>query len=449
LSNPGVRVHFIGIGGVSMAQLAELLHKSGHFVSGSDMQDSQRVGDLEALGIEISTVHDGSLIGDAKVCVRSAAIRDDNAEVLQAKALGIPLYERAELLGAIMTAYEYSVCVAGTHGKTTTSSMLTHIATTADRSPTAFIGARTPTQPKGFCLGDSNLMITESCEYYNSFLHFHPKISLILNIEYDHQDFFSDLGAVLDAFRQFAKNTPEDGILLINGACPNCREALDGMKYKTFGLAESDNVQATNIMWDKGCASFDVTVDGRFYAHVALSVPGDFNMLNALGALGVAQMLGIPGQEAAVALQSFRSAERRMELKGRWNDAWLYDDYPHHPTAVELTLNAVREMGFNAVRVVFQPHLYSRTAQMLNEFAEALRLADSVIVADIYAAREPDEGIVSSAKLAALIPGARAVSDFGEIAEILRKEVQPNDLILTMGAGDAYQVGEMLVVNNV
>ncbi len=449
LTKPGSHIHFIGIGGVSMIQLAEVLFDRGLKVTGSDMQDSQRLRDIEALGVAVSTSHDGSLMDGAAAVVRSAAIHDDNAEVLLARERGILLVERADLLGLLTSFYEYSVCVAGTHGKTTTTSMLTHIATVADRAPTAFIGARTPAQPKGFVIGSSNIMITESCEYYNSFLKFYPKIALILNIEHDHPDFFATLEQLVDTFRTFALRTPSDGLILIKGDCQNSRKAVEGLPFRTYGLEDSDDVQARGLEWHKGFAEFDVVIDGQFYSHIKLSVPGEYNMLNALAAAGVAKTLGIAGSDVADALASFRSAERRMTYKGTVNGVDVYDDYAHHPTAVRMTIEAVHSMGYNNVHLVFQPHTYSRTAALFDDFVAALSGAEHIILPDIYAAREKNEVGMTSQKIAEQLPNARAMSGFDDIAATLLRDAQPGDLILTMGAGDVWKIGDIIVAKAV
>ena len=443
-TQPGRHIHFVGIGGVSMAQLAELLHTRGLKVTGSDAAESPRVAALRSLGLAVSPLHDGSLLANAMAVVRSAAIRDDNPEVLLAQARGIPVLARAELLGAIMRGYRRTVCVSGTHGKTTTTSMLAQIAQHAELDPTIFIGAKTPALPKGFRVGRSDVMVVESCEYHNSFLRFHPNISVILNIEADHLDFFKGLEDLQSAFRKFAELTPDDGALMVNADDANVLKTVKNLPCTAFGLSESADVRAQNIVWERSLPRFDVTVKGRQYAHLTLPVPGRHNLYNALAAVGIAALLGVPGPDAAAALADFRAAERRMEYKGQCNGADIIDDYAHHPTAAALTLEAVRGMGYRRVLLVYQPHTYSRTAALFQEFAAALSAADLVILPDIYAARETDDLGVSSGRLAAQIPNGRYIADFEEIADLLRAQARRGDAILTMGAGDVYKVGELL-----
>ena len=445
---PGRRVHLIGIGGVSMCALAEVLSERGMAVTGSDMAESAATRHLRELGIPVHIGHLPDNVGDAELCIRTAAVHDDNPEVAALRARGIPLFARAQAWGAIMRDCRAAVCFSGTHGKTTSTSMMTHAAMAADLDPTVMIGGTLPLLGAGHRVGGGGLMVMEACEYCNSFLQFFPTIAVILNVEADHLDFFRDLDDVVASFRQFALRTPADeGTVIYNlddaGAC---RVAGDmPRRLCSFGLHESADVRATNLTEARGLYAFDVSVFGESYAHIALRVPGRHNVCNALAVCACSALLGIPGETTAAGLADFTGAARRFERKGEYRGAQVVDDYAHHPTEIAATLKTALSMGYERVICAFQPHTYSRTAALFEDLAEALKLADRAFVCEIYAAREQNTTGLSARTLAEAVPGSVFCPTLEEMAERLAAEARPGDLILTMGAGNIYTVGQRLL----
>ncbi len=443
---PGRKAHLVGIGGVSMAPLAEVLQGEGVVITGSDAHESKTVAHLRSLGIPVTIGHLPESVAGAGCVIRTAAVHDDNPEIAAARAAGIPVFERAQAWGAIMKGYQNALCVSGTHGKTTTTSMCTHIFMAAQADPTVMIGGTLPLLGAGHRVGKGDTIILESCEYCDSFLSFLPTVAVILNIEADHLDYFKDLADVEKSFRSFAALVPHRGMVVANAEDENTMETLKGLDRPmlTFGLEKGD-VHAANLTWEKGLPSFDVTVKGEKYAHAALAVPGVHNVKNALAAAAAAWALHIPAAAVETGLATFRGAGRRMEHKGSINGAQVYDDYAHHPGELTALLTAVRELGYDRVVCAFQPHTYSRTKALFDDFVEALKLADLAILTDIYAARETDTLGVSSAQLAGRIPGAEYCPTLVDVTARLRELARPGDLLLTVGAGDIYTAGEALV----
>ena len=442
---PGRRVHLAGIGGVSMSPLAEVLHGMGLAVQGSDQSGSPAVDHLRAQGISVHVGHEASDIEGAEFLIRTAAIHDDNPEIAAARAQGIPVFERAEAWGAIMRQYENAVCIAGTHGKTTTTSMTTHIFMAAQADPTVMIGGTLPMLHSGYRVGRGDTIILESCEYCNSFLHFFPTVAVVLNVEADHLDFFKDLDDIKRSFRRFAQLTPPDGRIVVNADDEGAMDALKGLPLFTFGCREGADCQARDLTWHGGRPDFDVVVDGKVYTHLSLRVAGLHNVYNALAAAAAAYVLGIPSKAVRQGLEGFFGAGRRFELKGQYNGARVYDDYAHHPAELHALLEMAQSLGCERVICAFQPHTYTRTKALFDDFVRELQLADLVILTDIYAAREQNTIGISSRDLAERIPGALYCPSLPEAAEKLRELAQPGDLILTAGAGDIYTVGEMLL----
>ena len=442
---PGRRVHLSGIGGVSMCPLAEVLHSMGLCVQGSDMNDSATVEHLRSLGIPVTVGHSAQDIQGAEFLIRTAAIHDDNPEIAAARSRGIPVFERAEAWGAIMQQYENAVCIAGTHGKTTTTSMATHIFMAAQADPTVMIGGTLPMLHSGYRVGKGDTIILESCEYCNSFLHFFPTVAVILNVEADHLDFFKDLDDIKRSFRRFAQLVPADGHIVANADDPGAMDALAGLPLFTFGLERPADCQAGELTWDHGLPSFDVVIRGEVYTHVSLPVAGRHNVLNALAASSAAYVLGLPGSAVKAGLEAFTGTGRRFEYKGEFNGAKIYDDYAHHPAELHALLSTARTLGYQRVICAFQPHTYSRTKALFDDFVRELRTADQVVLAEIYAAREKNTIGISSADLAKEIPGSIYCPTLPEAAQALRRLARPGDLILTVGAGDIYTVGEALV----
>ncbi len=442
---PGRRVHLAGIGGVSMSPLAEVLHGMGLAVQGSDQSGSPAVDHLRAQGISVHVGHEASDIEGAEFLIRTAAIHDDNPEIAAARAQGIPVFERAEAWGAIMRQYENAVCIAGTHGKTTTTSMTTHIFMAAQADPTVMIGGTLPMLHSGYRVGRGDTIILESCEYCNSFLHFFPTVAVVLNVEADHLDFFKDLDDIKRSFRRFAQLTPPDGRIVVNADDEGAMDALKGLPLFTFGCREGADCQARDLTWHGGRPDFDVVVDGKVYTHLSLRVAGLHNVYNALAAASAAYVLGIPSKAVRQGLEGFFGAGRRFELKGQYNGARVYDDYAHHPAELHALLEMAQSLGCERVICAFQPHTYTRTKVLFDDFVRELQLADLVILTDIYAAREQNTIGISSRDLAERIPGALYCPSLPEAAEKLRELAQPGDLIVTAGAGDIYTVGEMLL----
>ncbi len=442
----GRRVHLVGIGGVSMCPLAEVLSGRGMIVSGSDMAESASVARLRGLGIPVAIGHRPEQIKGAEMVIRTAAAHDDNPEIAEARRLGIPVFERAEAWGVIMRQYRNALCIAGTHGKTSATSMCTHIAMAARVDPTVMIGGTLPLLGSGHRVGQGETIIMESCEYCNSFLSFFPTVAVILNIEADHLDFFKDLDAVKEAFLRFARLVPEHGRVVANAEDANTMQTLRGKvpNLLTFGIEQGD-VRSAELVWEQGMPSFDLVYQGETLCRIRLQVPGRHNVQNALAAAAAALALDLPPSAIAEGLADFRGAGRRFEYKGTVKGAKVYDDYAHHPSELRALLQTAATLGYERVICAFQPHTYSRTRALFSDFAEVLTLADIVYLAEIYAAREQNQVGVSAAELAAAVPAAVAAGSLPNLQQMLYEIARPGDLILTVGAGDIYRVGEALV----
>ena len=444
---PGKRAHLVGIGGVSMCPLAEVLLGMGLQIQGSDMNDSETVRHLRSLGIPVAVGHNAENLGDCDFVIRTAAVHDSNPEIAGAVARGIPVYERAQAWGAIMRSYPNALCVSGTHGKTTTTSMCTHIFMAAQADPTVMIGGTLPLLHSGYRVGKGDTIILESCEYCNSFLSFFPTVAVILNVEADHLDFFKDLADIEHSFHQFAELVPPAGHVIANADDQGAMESLEGLAHPvfTFGLDHPADCTAANITEAEGCPVFDVTVRGEHYAHVTLRVHGRHNILNALAAASAAYLLGLPGSAVEEGLAGFTGAARRFERKGTYHGADVYDDYAHHPDELHALLESVKGLGYQRLIVAFQPHTYSRTISFFDRFVEELKTPDVAVLAEIYAARETNTTGISSADLCRNIPGSVYCSTLDKVTEQLSQLAQPGDLILTVGAGDIYRAGEKLL----
>lgn len=445
----GRKGHLIGIGGVSMAPLAEVLSGAGLEITGSDMNHSDKTAHLESMGIKIYYGHDQNNIEpDVQFVVRTAAVHDENPEIVRAHELGIPVFERAQAWGAIMKDYRNALCIAGTHGKTTTTSMCTHILMAAEKDPTVMIGGTLPILQAGHRVGKGDTIVLESCEYYDSFLNFFPTIAVILNVEEDHLDYFTGgLPMIQRSFRQFAASVPERGCVVANAEDANTMEALKDLDRRvvTFGLTDEANVTAKNIRFSGARSTFDVYADGQFLTDVTLHVPGIHNVRNALAATAAMLQLHISPTAIKYGLAGFNGAGRRFEYKGKYNGADVYDDYAHHPGELKATIDAVEQLNYKRSIVVFQPHTYTRTAALFDDFVAQLKRPDVVYLAEIYAAREKNTVGISAKDIAAQINGAKFFPTFEEIVADLRKYAQPGDIILTIGAGDVYKIGEQLV----
>ena len=442
---PGRRVHLVGIGGVSMRPLGLVLKGMGLTVTGSDMNSSVSTDELIAQGINVAIGHRAENILGAECVIRTAAAHNDNPEIQAARAAGIPIFERAQAWGVIMKEYKHAICFSGTHGKTTATSMMTHILMAAQWDPTVMIGGYLPILHAGHRVGHGDAIIMESCEYCDSFLNFYPTLAVILNIEEDHLDYFKDLKQIEHSFHQFAELATDR--IIANGDDYNTVEALEGMDYISFGFAASNRVRAENISSD--WRSFDVICDGEKYCHLNLQVLGRHNVLNALAAVSAAWVLGVPAEAVSSGLATFTGADRRLQYKGEYNGAKIYDDYAHHPGELQVTIEAVRSMGADRVILAFQPHTYTRTHALFHEFVRELQKPDLVVLAEIYAARERNTIGISSRDLQKEIPGSVYCATLPEVTEFIRTIAQPGDVILTVGAGDIYRAGEALFKKNV
>ncbi len=453
-----VHVYFIGIGGISMSGLAKVLIKEGFKVSGSDSKKSDMTSALEAEGIRIfygQKKENLDLVSPVDVVVYTAAVHPDNPEFMAAKEAGIPMLTRAELLGQIMKEYDIPIAVSGTHGKTTTTSMLSKILLEADTDPTLSIGGIFKDIGGNIRVGNSEYFVTEACEYTNSFLSFFPKISIITNIDADHLDFFKDLDDIRHSFTRFANLLPDDGTLVINGEIERLDEITGDLNCRilTYGLESSFDYYATDISYDDhGNPSFTAHLPGGKELHISLAVPGIHNVYNALAATAVSDILGIDYTHIVSALSLFGGTSRRFELKGEVGGITIVDDYAHHPTEISATLKAALNYPHNKIWCVFQPHTYTRTKALLNEFAQALSTADHVVLADIYAARETDNLGISSKTLCDRIRELGhecnyfpTHDSFDEIEKFLLQNCTKGDLLITMGAGDVVKIGDELL----
>lgn len=447
---PGSHVHMIGIGGISMSALAHMLMDFGYRISGSDAKTSNLTEDLAAAGAVIKIGQCAENIDHPDLVCYTAAISPENPELVQARALGVPVIERAELLGALMELYEYPIAIAGTHGKTTTTSMMSLVLLAADTDPTILVGGELAQIGGNFRLGKKKYLPFEACEYVESFLHFRPFLSIITNVEEDHLDYFSDINHIISSFRKFASLTSPHGCIIVCSDDKHVCEVVQNVEKKviSYGIKNPDaDYTAKNIVVDaKGCASFTVLHQDQPLVDLTLSVAGEHNILNALAVTAAAEFLGLPMAAVQQGLKEFSGTKRRFEHIGKVNGCDIVDDYAHHPTEIRATLTAAKSMNYNRIWTVFQPHTYSRTKSLLEDFAEVLPLSDRVLIADVYPAREKYDGTIHSCDLAAKIPGAVYMSDMNAIARYLKANVAPGDLLITMGAGDvnkiAYQLKE-------
>lgn len=446
-------VYFIGIGGSSMSGLAEILLSQGYQVSGSDIKSSKATQKLESKGAKIFIGHKAENILEPDLVVYTVAVKDDNPEMIRSRELGIPVIDRAELLGLLMKKHSFGIAVSGTHGKTTTTSMITTIMLEAGTDPTAHIGGELDCIGGNTRIGNSEYFITEACEYFGSFLKFYPFMAVILNIEVDHVDYFRDLNHIKDTFSKFISLIPANGYII---ACADDENTLSVVENKdcnivTYGLKNADAMwTAKNISYNElGCGTFEIYKEGSSLGQVTLSVPGPHNVSNALAAIAASYTCGCSFESITAGLLKFGGSHKRFELKGIVDGIKVVDDYAHHPSEVKATLNAASNTVHNKIWCVFQPHTYTRTKAFIDDFAKAFDNADNIIVTDIYAAREKDPGDIHSSMLAEKIrqQGSNAIymGDFQAIANHLDENASSGDLILTMGAGDIVRCGEIFI----
>ncbi len=449
-----VKVHFIGIGGISMSAIAEILISKGFSVSGSDAHESELTDKLTNLGAYIIYGQsDQNITNDIDVVVYTAAINPENPEFKACISHNIPMLTRAEMLGQIMEHYKTAIGVSGTHGKTTTTSMLSHIFLEEDSDPTILVGGILNSIHGNLRIGSSETFLTEACEYTNSFLSLSPTTAVILNVKEDHLDFFKDIDDIRHSFREYAKLVPEDGYLIINSGISKLESITNGVKCNiiTFGLdSKISYYSAGNIEYDEfACPSYDLLKQGKKLCRISLNVTGLHNVSNSLAAVAAAHVNGVDLDTIVRGLQSYTGTNRRFELKGTLNGVTIIDDYAHHPDEINATLEAAKKYPHRDIWCVFQPHTYSRTKSLMNEFAKSLSVADKVVLADIYAARETDNLGISSETLMHEIkkynPNAYYFDSFEKIQNFLLENCINGDLLITMGAGDVVKIGENLL----
>ena len=454
-------IHLIGIGGVSMSGIAEILHSCGFIVTGSDRTSSEVTDKLIKTHIPVKIGHDIENVEKSNLVVYSAAVKKDDPELVRAKELNIPIIERGTFLGMLTKSFKDTICISGTHGKTTTTSMIALCFMEAGKDPSIQVGAYLKQLDGNYRVGNSDYFIIEACEYVESYLKLFPKTEVILNIDNDHLDYFGSLENIIKSFGNYIKLIPEDGLLVINWDDENCKLLARNTTAKvvSYGIQnENANFVARNITYNKnGFPTFDVYHNNNFYRTISLSVPGIHNVMNALACIAVCNEYGIEKDDMKSALYKYSGAHRRFEFKGSFNNISVYDDYGHHPTEIVATYNALKQKQYNESWVIFQPHTYSRTKNLLNDFVNALINFDNIIVTDIYAARENNTYNISAKdlvdKINELIKGTKKeaiyISDFSEIVKYVKENAKPSDIVLTLGAGTVTEIGPMLVEENI
>ena len=440
------RVHFIGIGGSGMCPLAEILHKEGYLLSGSDNNDGDTLNRIRGLGIPVYMGQRAENIEGAEMIVYTAALLPDNPELVAAKASGIPTFERSKLFGAITRLYPNCIGICGTHGKTTVTSMLSQIMITADADPTCVIGGKLPFIGSNGRVGHSDLMICEACEFVDTFLDLSPDTAVILNIDEDHLDYFKTVENLIASFRKFAVLATQR--VIYNAGDARTLKAVEGISGKemvSFGLTADCDYNARNIEISHAVPSFDVYNKDAFLGRLELNIPGVHNVLNALAATAAAHLNGIPFSQIASAVKEFRGAGRRFEVLGKRNGVTIADDYAHHPKEIEVTLTAAKQMDFKRVWAVFQPFTFSRTAMLINDFAKALKIADRVVMTEIMGSREVNTYGVHTSQLADMIEGSVWYETFDEVAQYIVDNAREGDLVITLGCGDIYKAAKIML----
>lgn len=448
---PPATIHMIGIGGISMSGLAEILKNKGYTVQGSDANDSNIIKKLRENDIKVTIGHNAENIGNASAVIFTAAIKKDNPEYIAAANKNIPLIERSVLLGEITRLFSDTIAIAGTHGKTTTTSMVSTAFIECEKDPTITVGGELPLIDGNYKIGQSNFLITEACEYVESFLELSPKVSVVLNVEADHLDYYKDINHIKSSFQKFLDKLPKDGFAVLNADDKNSYELFKNTKCNivSFGINNMAKYSAQNIIFERDKTYYNLYIANKFISEVILSVPGMHNIYNSLACIAVCDIYKLNLQTVVKSLKDFCGAKRRFEKKGMLNGAEIYDDYAHHPSEIKATLLAAKNRNMKKVWCVFQPHTYSRTKALLNEFANAFYNADNVIITDIYAAREKDTGEIKAQDLVYEIQktsnNAIYIKDFSDIESYLKDNLQTGDILLTIGAGNVYKIGEELI----
>lgn len=441
------RIHFVGIGGSGICPIAEILFHKGYIISGSDQNESDTLDRVKSWGIPVYMGHQAENLGDAQALVYTSACKADNPELVEAKRRGIPALERCVMLGMLTDRYPQLIGVAGTHGKTTTTSMLTQIFMEAGRDPSAIIGGKLPLIGSNSRVGKSGTMICEADEYVETFLHLHPAVSVILNIDADHLEYYKTLDNIVRSFRQFASQTRE--LLVVNGDSPKVLESIEGQTGKcivTFGSDENCDYYPAQLNEEPtACEDFTLMHQGKALGRIKLSVPGWHNLLNALAAAAAAHSLGVEPEIICSALSHFSGVHRRFEVLGKFEGVTVADDFAHHPTELTAILSSAMRMGYRQVWAVFQPHTYSRTFTLLEDFAKALSIPDHLVMTEILAVREENIYKIHTSDLAAKVSGSCWFDSFEKIADYVMEKAQPGDLILTLGGGDIYKCANLIV----
>ncbi|MBQ6621582.1 MAG: UDP-N-acetylmuramate--L-alanine ligase [Mogibacterium sp.] len=448
------RIHCLGIGGIGVSAIAEILQDNGHTVTGTDLKESDVTRHLEEIGIKVFYGHRAENVEGAEAVVYSAAVSPDNPEMVRASELGIPCFSRAQVLGMLMEHYEQSVAICGTHGKTTVTSMTSLILRSAGLKPTILVGGNLAEIKGNVEIGRNEYFVTEACEYMDSFLELRPTVGVVLNIDSDHLDYFKGIEHIVRSFRQFVTQIPEDGAVIAYDGNPFVRDVLKGLNNViSYGYTDSSDYHAESIRFDdSGFPEYDLYYGGELLMHIHLAVPGEHNVLNSMAAVATARYFGVDTEVIAQTLRDFHGTHRRFDYIGTTDKgAKVIDDYAHHPTEIRATLKGAQNVRHHKVFCVFQPHTYTRTLALFEDFADSFGAVDTLILTDIYAAREKDVYNVSSQKLMQRMqekyPGREIyyISDFDEIARFLQDRSGEGDLVLTMGAGDVYKVGRLLL----
>ena len=434
-------IHLIGIGGSGMCPLAEILHSKGYLITGSDNNESDPLKRIKALGIKVYMGHSPENVKNAELIVYSAAISEDNPEIVEAKKLGIPLMERSHMLGALTRRYDNVIGVCGTHGKTTVSSMITHILILNKQNPTAVIGGKLPLINSNGIAGESDTMVCESCEFVDTFLQLSPDKAVLLNIDNDHLDYFKTMDNLVASFSKFVNMA---SLTFVNGDDPLCMKAVENCQYMTFGLDSKNDFYAENIESGKFGFCFDVMYRGEKLTRLNMHIPGKHNIYNGLATFAACYSEGIAPDDIAKAVESFTGAGRRFEFLGEYNGFTLADDYAHHPTEIKATLSAAKELNYNNVIAVFQPFTFSRTALLKDEFIEALSIADKVILTPIMGSREVNTYNIYSEDIAKELKDCTVVDGFENIADKIIETAKENDIVITMGGGDIYKAAHIV-----
>ena len=441
------KLHFVGIGGSGMCPMAEILFHKGYQLTGSDINESDTLERIRGYGIPVHMGHRAENVGDAQCVVYTAACKADNPELVAARERGIPTLERSVMLGMLARKFKRPVAVSGTHGKTTTTAMLTEILMDGGLDPSAIIGGKLPMLGANSRVGHGETLVVEACEYVDTFLELHPAVSVILNIDADHLDYFKTVDNIVKSFHQFATQTSQ--LIVVNGDNEKAMESLRGIahaKIVTFGMKDTNDYYPVELNEeDTACEDFTLTFHGEKLGRVNLMVPGEHNMMNAIAAAATAHCLGVAPEAICSSLGRFSGVHRRFEVLGKFDGVTVADDFAHHPTELTAVLNSAVRMGYREVWAVFQPHTYSRTYNLLDDFAKALSIPHHLVMTEILAVRETNTYNIHTSDLAAKVPGSVWFDSFEKIADYVMAHAQPGDLILTLGGGDIYKCANRIV----